>query len=165
VAFGSLPFTVALALVAAAAAWGAYELGHLALGAGAGVVTVYALHLLSLRRVRGRCRSQRILDRLSAELEGTVVSETIVVRRFTLAAVALIEGVMEVEEVVRTLAAAGRRPGEGFGARALEEGYLSAGEVKSLTETRRDARFLTDQVQLARQKLLQFRRRSPGSAG
>lgn len=164
-ASGSLPFTVALALVAAAAAWGAYELGDLALGAGAGVVTVYALHLLSLRRVRGRCMSQRILDRLSAELEGTVTSETIVVRRFTLAAVALIEGVMDVEEVVRTLAADSRRTGEGFGACALEKGYLSAGEVKSLTETRRDARFLTDQVRLARRKLLQFRRRSQGGAG
>lgn len=163
-ASGSLPFTVALALVAAAAAWGAYELGDLALGAGAGVVAVYALHLISLRRVRDRCRNQRILDRLSAELEGTVAYETVVVRRFTLAAVALIEGVMDVEQVVRTLAAASRRPNDGFGACALEKGYLSAGEVKSLTETRRDARFLTDQVRLARRKLLQFRRGSEGGA-
>lgn len=160
----SLSFTVVLALVAAAAGWGAYELGDLALGAAAGVVAVYALHLLSLRRLRGRCRNQRVLDRLSAELEGTVSSETVVVRRFTLAAVALIEGVMDVEEVMRTLAAASRRPGAGFGACALEKGYLSAGEVKSLTETRRDARFLTDQVRLARRKLLQFRRDSEGGA-
>lgn len=164
-ASGSLPFTVVMALVAAAAAWGAYELGDLALGAASGVVAVYALHLLSLRRARGRCRSERILDRLSAELEGTVASETIVMRRFTLAAVALVEGAMDVEEVVRTLAAAGRRPDKGFGGCALEKGYLSAEEVKSLTETRREARFLTDQVRLARRKLLQFRRASEGGGG
>lgn len=160
----SLPFTVVLVLVAAAAGWGAYRLGDLALGAGAGVVALYALHLLSLRRLRGRCRNRRILDRLSAELEGTVSSETIVIRRFTLAAVALIEGVMDVEEVMQTLAASSRRPGEGFGTCALEKGYLSAGEMKALTETRRDARFLTDQVRLARRKLLQFRQDADGGA-
>lgn len=161
----SLPFTVALALVAAAAGWGAYELGDLTLGAGAGIVAVYALHLFSLRQARGRCRKQRILDRLSVELEGAVSSETIIMRRYTLAAVALIEGAMEVEEVVRTLAAASRRAGEAFGSCALEKGYLSAGEVKSLTETRREARFLTDQVRLARRKLLQFRQGAEDGGG
>ena len=136
-------------------------MGDLTLGTGAGVVAAYALHLLSLRRARGRCRRARILDRLVTELEGTVHSETVVVRRFSLATTALIEGAMEVEEVVRTLVSVARRPDQGFGERALEKGYLSAGEVKELTETRREARFLTDQVRVARRKLRQFR----GEAG
>lgn len=155
--YESLPFSIALVLVAGTAGYAAYELGDLTLGTGAGVVTAYALHLLSLRRVRGRCRRERILDRLTAELEGTVHSETLVVRRFSLAATALVEGAMEVEEIVRTLISADRRPGQGFGDRALEKGYLSAGEVKELTATRREARFLTDQVRVARRKLRRFR--------
>lgn len=153
----SLAFSVALVLVAGTAGYAAYDLGDPTLGTGAGVVTAYALHLFSLRRAHGRCRRARILDRLTAELEGTVHSETVVVRRFSLAATALVEGAMEVEEILRTLISAARRPGEGFGARALEKGYLSAGEVKELTETRREARFLTDQVRVARRKLRQFR--------
>lgn len=154
---GSLPFSVALVLVAGTAGYAAYDLGDLTLGTGAGVVAAYALHLFSLRKARGRCRRATILERLSAELEGTVHSETVVVRRFSLATTALIEGAMEIEEVVRTLISAARRPGEGFGARALEKGYLTAGEVKALTETRREARFLTDQVRVARRELRQFR--------
>lgn len=153
----SLPFNVLLVLVAGAAGYGAYHLGDLTLGTGAGVVAAYALHLLSLRSARGRCRRARILDRLTTELEGTVHSETVVVRRFSLATTALIEGAMEVEEIVRTLISAASRPGEGFGERALDAGYLSAGEVRELTETRREARFLTDQVRVARQKIRRYR--------
>lgn len=159
----SLSFTLALALVAAAAGYAAYDAGDLTLGAGAGVVAAYTLHLVSLRRMGSRCREARILDRLVAELEGTVASETFVVRRFTLAAVALIEGAMDVEDAVRTLIAAGRRPGESFRTCALEKGYLSAEEVKALTEARREARFLTDQVRLARRKLRKFQEDSGAS--
>lgn len=161
---GSTPFTLALGLAAAGAGYGAYQFRDLTLATGAAVVASYALHLLSLRRVRGRYRNSRILDRLAAELEGTVASEPIVVRRFTLATVALIEGAMSVEEVVRTLAALGGRSDQSFGGHALEQGYLSAGEVKALTEARRDARFLTEQVRSARRGLRQFRQESGAPA-
>lgn len=161
---GSLSYMLLLGLVAAAAGYGAFHLGDLTLGTGAAVVAVYTLHLLSLRRAVGRCRSARILDRLSAQLEGTVESEQIIVRRFNLATVALIEGAMDVEEVVRTLDAVGRDSDQAFGARAVEKGYLTAQEVRSLTETRREARFLTEQVRLARRKLQQFRQKAGARA-
>lgn len=160
----SLSYVVALWAVTAASGWAAYRLGDLALAAGAGVVGAYALHLLSLRRARSRCRHARILDRLGSELGGTVTTETIVIRRFTLATVALIEDLMEVEDVVRTLVSTARDPAKGFGARAIEKGHLTAGEVKALTDVRREARFLTDQVRAARRKLQEFRRENGAPA-
>lgn len=152
----SVGYPFALAAVAAAAGYAAYRLGDLTLAAGAGVVAAYTLHLLSLRRVRGRCQDVRRLDRLATELEGTVASETFVVRRFTPPTVALIEGMMDPGEVVRTLGAADDED-DGFGRRALEKGYLSEKEARALAAARREARFLTDQVRLARRKLRRYR--------
>lgn len=154
----SLPYTLAVGIASLAAGYLAYRLGDLGLAMAAGVLGAYTLHLLSLRRALGRCRNARILDRLSAELEGTVASETFIVRRFPLPTVALIEGVMEVKDVFKTLAATGRRSAGAFGEHAVEKGYLSREDLRALMEVRQEARFLTDQVRLARRKLEEFRR-------
>ena len=154
----SLPYTLAVGAASLAAGYLAYRLGDLRLAMAAGVLGAYTLHLVSLRRTLGRCRNERILDRLAAELEGTVASETFIVRRFPLPTVALIEGVMEAGEVFKTLAATGRRSTTSFGEHAVEKGYLSREELRALMEIRQEGRFLTDQVRVARRKLQQYRR-------
>lgn len=154
----SLPYTLAVGAAALAAGYFAYRLGDLTLATAAGVVGAYALHLLSVRRLRRRFRDARILDRLHAQLEGTVADETLVIRRFPLATVALVEGAMDPGDVFRTLVATDGGSDAGFGDRAVEKGHLSRQELRALMETRREARFLTDQVRVARRKLETFRR-------
>ena len=154
----SLPYTLAVGTAALAAGYLAYRLGDLTLATAAGVVGVYTLHLVSVRRLGRRFRDARILDRLSTQLDGTLADETLVIRRFPLSTVALVEGAMDPEDVFRTLVATDGGSEAAFGDRAVEKGHLSRQELRDLVETRREARFLTDQVRIARRKLEQFRR-------
>lgn len=151
-------FTVTLAAVALAAGGAAYHLGDLTLGAGAGVVAVYVLHRVRVRRLRSRCTEARVVERLTGELDGTRADEPIVSRRFGPEAVALIEGAMEPSEVVSAMTAARRAGGAGFGRVALEKGYLTEAEVRRLTEARKEGRFLRDEVRHALRKLEGFAR-------
>lgn len=146
-------YTLALSGVALAAGGAAYQLGDLTLGAGAGVVTVYVLHLIRLREMRGRCRKKRVLERLTAELDCTVGTETIVTARFGPGTVALIEGIMEPREVLRAMVAARRPGGPSFGKYALEKGYVTKEQIKELMRSRKEGRFLSDEVRLARRKI------------
>lgn len=146
-------FTLALSAVALAAGWAAWELRDPTLGAGAGVVAIYVLHLVRVRRLRSTCEKARVLERLSAELDGTRSTEPVVTRRFGPAAVALIEGAMEPAQVVRAMIA-GRRPGgPGFSQYVLDQGYLTGRELKQLMQTRKEGRFLAVQVRAAHRKV------------
>lgn len=148
-----LGYTTALAAVALAAGAAAYHLRDVTLATGAAVVAAYVLHLFRLRRMRGLCREACVIERLVAELDGTVGSDTFVRRRFGLGAVALIEGLMGPREVLRTVLATRRSGGPTFAEYALDRGYLTSDEVKALMRTRKEGRFLVDQVRVARRKI------------
>lgn len=148
-----LGYTLALAAVAAGGGAVAYHLRDLTLATAAAVVAVYVLHLVGLRRLRGELRKARARERLAAELDGTLAEQTLVSRRFGLGAVALVEGAMGPAEVLRAMVASQGPGAPSFARYALEKGYLSEARLRTLLETRKEGRFLADQVRLARRKV------------
>lgn len=152
-------YVALVATAAVAAGVGAWRYQHLPLGIAAGAVLVYALHLVSLRAARSQCRRLRVLERLLGELAGTHAEETIVSRRFSLGAVALIEGALDAEQVFRALVAERSKPGTTFRDYVLERGYLEKAEVNELIRARREARYVVDQIRIARRKVEELRPR------
>lgn len=152
-------FVVLIGAVALGAGYVSYRLGDLSLATAAAAVGVYELHLLSLLQVRKRLRRRCVVERLAGELGGTHPSDSVVNRRLAAGPLAIVEGVMEPDQVVEALLAQEESDRVAFGQYATEKGYLSEDERKHLVQAHKEGSFLVDQIRTARHKVEEYRRK------